>query len=143
MNFKDKPKYVAKKLIGRTIEPEGLVAEIIETEPYKSGNQTERRHRMMLAPGQIGIMPHRGLSFINIATEEAGIPSCVLIRAVRIDDVLYDGPGKVGKILNARNLEYKIMGKDIPIRGQTKPSTFYAPKDKADNSQGRYRLKGI
>lgn len=143
MNFKNKPKHVAKELIGRTIEPDGLVAEIIETEPYKGGNQTERRHCMMLAPGQIGIMPYRRLSFINIGTEAPGVPSCVLIRAVRIDDVLYDGPGRVGKVLKARNLEYKMMGEDIPVKGQTKPSDFYIPKDKADNSQGRYRLKGI
>ncbi|MBW2966368.1 DNA-3-methyladenine glycosylase, partial [Candidatus Woesearchaeota archaeon] len=101
MNYRKKAKEVAKELIGKKIEANGLVAEIVETEAYEGGEQTARRGCMRLAPGQIGVMPYRGLHFLNIGTKEAGTPSCVLVRAVMIDDEIVDGPGRVGKRLDA------------------------------------------
>ena len=77
MNYQNKAKQVAKELIGINMEVSGLVAEIVETEAYEGGNQTARRGCMMLAPGQIGVMPYRGLHFLNIGTEEAGKPSAI------------------------------------------------------------------
>ena len=71
-----------------------------------------------------------------------GTPSCVLIRAVRVGDDVYDGPGRVGKALDAQSLDHLVAGKDIQMSGRTKPSAFYpAVADRSDNSQGRYRLK--
>ena len=96
---------------------------------------------MRLAPGQIGLMSFRGSNFINIGTERPGVPSCVLIRAVRIGEELYDGPGKVGEALNGRGLEYKVIGDDITVTGKTKPSYYSCPLESAENSLGRYRLR--
>ena len=87
-------------------------------------------------------MTVRGNYFLNIGTEAAGTPSCVLIRAIQIEDELVDGPGRVGKKLDAPGLEYLVLGKDIPVTGRTRPSTFHPTvKERSDNSQGRYRLK--
>ena len=141
MKYNQKAKKVAEQLVGRKIEANDLVAEIIETEAYEGGEQTSRRGCMKLAPGQLGVMPFRGLYFLNIGTEAAGVPSCVMIRAVKVEDELYDGPGKVGKVLDAKSLEYKVMEQDVPLSGRTKPSDYSLPEKRADNSLGIYRLK--
>jgi 3-methyladenine DNA glycosylase Mpg len=141
-NFERNAKTVAKELIGKTLESPDYIAQILETEGYEGGEQTPRRTCMLLAPGQIGIMPFRGLDFLNIGTERAGKPSCVLIRAVEIDGETYEGPGKVGKILDANSLEFQVVGKDIGLGGQTKPSTYTKSATKmSDNSTGRYKSK--
>ena len=142
MDYTQKSKQVAEELIGMRLEtPSGLVAEIIETEAYEGGNQTNRRYCMRLAPGQVGVMPFRGLNFLNIGTEEAGTPSCVLIRSVKVDNELVEGPGRVGKRLDAKSLEFLVAGKDIKLTGKTKPSEYFAAEGQSDNSLGRYRLK--
>jgi len=141
MNYKNNAKQVAEALVGKKIEANGLVAEIVETEAYEGGEQTARRGCMKLAPGQLGVMPFRGNYFLNVGTQEAGVPSCVMIRAVNVDGELVDGPGKVGKVLDANGLEYKVLGKEVPVSGKTKPSEFYETEKQSGNSQGRYRLK--
>ena len=98
---------------------------------------------MRLAPGQVGVMPFRGLYFVNVGTKAAGEPSCVLLRALQTQDGVIDGPGRVGKALDAQNIEYLLVGKDIPLTGQTKDSRFSKPEEKSDNSQGRYRMAGV
>jgi 3-methyladenine DNA glycosylase Mpg len=141
MNYARSAKEVAKDLVGKVIDVRGKQAEIVETEAYEGGEQTQRRHCMLLAPGQIGVMPYRGFDFMNVGTQRAGEPSCVLIRAVRIGEDLFDGPGKVGKVLEARLVEYQMLGKDILVTGTTKESDYTKPAERSDNSQGRYRLR--
>ena len=140
-NFARKSNVVARELIGKTLETEDYVAKILETEAYEGGEQTSRRTCMLLAPGQIGVMPFRGLSFFNIATDRVGFPSCVLVRAVEVDGELYEGPGKVGSVLNVSSLDYKVVGKDIGLGGSTLPSTHDQSCIMSDNSLGRYRAK--
>lgn len=141
MDYTRNAKEVAKDLIGRKLDIKGQLVEIVETEAYEGGEQTARRYCMKLAPGQVGIMPYRGLDFVNIGTQAAGEPSCVLIRAVKIGDTLIDGPGRVGKAVDAKNIEYLVLGKDIPVSGRTKDSDFFKPEDISSNSKGRYRLR--
>jgi 3-methyladenine DNA glycosylase Mpg len=132
---------VARDLVGRVIDVDGKRAEIVETEAFEGGEQTSRRHCMLLAPGQIGVMSYRGLHFMNVGSEAAGVPSCVLIRSVIVNGQMCEGPGRVGKALDAQNLEYKVLERDIPVTGTTRPSEFSEPDERSDNSKGRYRLK--
>ena len=142
MDYARNAQEVAQDLVGMVLDVNGQYAEIVETEAYEGGEQTARRGCMRLAPGQIGVMPYRGLYFLNIGTEAAGTPSCVLVRAVQVEGELVDGPGKVGKRLDARSLELQVLGKDIPVSGQTKPSDFVpAQAERSGNSLGRYRLR--
>jgi len=141
MDYKQKSKQVAKELIGRKIYANELKAEIIETEAYEGGEPTKSRECMNYSPGQIGIMPFRGLNFINIGTEKSGVASCVLVRSIKVGDEIIEGPGKVGKSLDAKSLEYKLLGKDVPLTGRTKPSKFHKNKGSSENSLGRYSIK--
>ena len=131
---------VAEQLIGKTMNlPSGL-AQIVETEAYEGGDQTPKRHCMLLAPGQIGIMNYRGHHFVNIGAENAGVPSCVLIRAINLDGELIDGPGRVGKAIDGPSLEYNVLETNISVTGKTMPSTYTANPTGSDNSLGIYRM---
>lgn len=140
-NFARKSDVVARELVGRTLETEDYFAKILETEAYEGGEQTPRRTCMLLAPGQLGVMPFRGLSFLNIGTEKAGVPSCVLVRAVEIDGEIYEGPGRVGNVLDADSLDYKVVGQEIGLGGKTQSSVHERSCDISSNSLGRYKSK--
>lgn len=141
MKYDRTAREVAKDLVGRVLDVDGLEVRIIETEAYEGGAQTKSRECMQCAPGELGVMPFRGNYFLNIGTRAEGEPSCVLIRAAEVDGELYDGPGKVGKALDASELVGWRLGKDISVKGETTPSSFSRPAEKSDNSKGRYRLK--
>tara|TARA_Y100000296_G_C5016406_1_gene177643 strand:- start:120 stop:545 length:426 start_codon:yes stop_codon:yes gene_type:complete len=139
MKYENKSYEVAQNLVGKVLKINNQKVQVIETEAFEGGKQTPQRACMRYAPGQIGLLNYRGSKFVNIGTEAAGFPSCVLLRAVKIEDELIEGPGKVGKALNAESLEFLVLGKDIRVTGRTKPCEFYRT-EVSSNSLGRYRL---
>ncbi|HIH11023.1 TPA: hypothetical protein HA241_02450 [Candidatus Woesearchaeota archaeon] len=114
-------------------------AVVLETEGFETNDDvTPSRYCMLAAPGQIDTMPHRGQIFFNIGTSKVGVPSCVMVRAISIDETVIDGPGKVGAALYADYLKGKFLGKDIPLEGITRPSGYIPGHN---YSTGRHRVQ--
>lgn len=137
----ENPLYVAEELIGKYMEVQGQSYQITGTEAFEGGKQTPSRACMLKGPGVLATMPFRGMNFLNVGTEAAGKPSCVMIRSVRTEDKAFDGPGKVGKQLNARDLENLVLGSDVPLSGTTQSSDYINAHDLSGNSLGRYSIK--
>lgn len=115
---------VAKDLLGmelvRRVGLKTIRAIITETEAYKgfvdkashaSRGKTKRNAPMFSSPGTLYIYLVYGMHWcLNIVTERDGYPAAVLIRAVRIGDMHYNGPGKltralhINKRLNDKNI---------------------------------------
>jgi 3-methyladenine DNA glycosylase Mpg len=98
---------VAKELVGKRLvrEVKGSKIELVITEisAHEGGSPTQARNGMNYAPGRIFLMPFRGRLFLNIATDHAGMPSCVFIRKgadiTGKQIILLDGPAKLTKHL--------------------------------------------
>ena len=75
---------VAKELAGKRMirDANGSKIELVITEisAHEGGTPIQARNGMSYAPGKIFLMPFRGRLFLNIATDHAGMPSCVFIR---------------------------------------------------------------
>jgi DNA-3-methyladenine glycosylase len=115
---------VAKDLLGkyivRKIGDRKLTGKIVETEAYigpgdkashaYGGRITSRNWIEYLDGGYIYIYLVYGLHWqLNITTNTAGRPECVLIRALD-GDILADGPGKVCRYLR---LNKSFYGEDL------------------------------
>jgi 3-methyladenine DNA glycosylase Mpg len=99
---------VARDLVGnrlvRNIDDRKIEVVITEVMAHEGGTPIQARAGMEYAPGKIFLMPYRGRLFLNIATDAAGIASCVFIRTgIDITDpdnpVVLDGPAKLTKHL--------------------------------------------
>lgn len=115
---------VAKELLGKYIVANGMMGKIIETEAYIGhqdrashafgGKITERNKIEYLIGGHIYIYLVYGMYWqLNITTDGAGHPGCVLIRAIdcdREDIKKSNGPGKLCKYLN---LDKSFYGEDL------------------------------
>ncbi|MFP4424174.1 MAG: DNA-3-methyladenine glycosylase [Candidatus Woesearchaeota archaeon] len=137
----ENPLYVAEELIGMYMEVHGQSYQITGAEAFEGGKQTPRRECMLKAPGVLAPMPFRGMHFLNVGTEAAGKPSCVMIRSVRTEEKTFDGPGKVGKELNAVDLEGLVLGSDVRLNGTTQPSDYINGHEFSGNILGRYNIK--
>jgi len=115
---------VARELLGkyivRKIRKKELVGKIIETEAYigprdkashaYGGKITSRNWPEYLEGGHIYIYFVYGMYWqLNVVTEKAGRPECVLIRALDLGK-LADGPGKVCRYLK---LDKSFNGEDL------------------------------
>ncbi len=135
-------KAVAKDLLGKVLvrkigrkEISGL---IVETEAYDGfqdqashafRGRTPRTEVMFGKPGHWYVYFTYGMHhMLNVVTREAGHPAGVLIRAVRMDGVVINGPGKltkffqIDKSLNARRAEKKsglwIEDREVAVPGK-------------------------
>ena len=125
--FRRPAEEVAKDLLGRYLVREtrdlSLAGRIIQTGAYEEGTEIPSREGMLYTPGTIFVMPFRGSSFLNIATDRSEEPSCVLVRQVALNEGVLDGPGKVGDFFEIENLngllfenEFQLMGNSVDQR---------------------------
>tara|TARA_Y100000310_G_scaffold29633_1_gene28176 strand:- start:6222 stop:7184 length:963 start_codon:yes stop_codon:yes gene_type:complete len=133
---------VAQDLIGRwiirTYENGGnsfMSGRIIGAESFEGfpdGKETKARKGMKYAPGSLFVMKFMyGARLLNIGTEAANVPSCVMITEANVGNEYLDGPGKVSKALNiikdnsdaldglALGGEVSIIGDSVPREGLT------------------------
>ncbi|MBU3934785.1 DNA-3-methyladenine glycosylase [Patescibacteria group bacterium] len=119
---------VAKDLLGkhivRKIGKRKLIGKILETEAYigpkdrashaRNNKITERNRAEYLVGGHIYIYLVYGMYWqFNISTYQAGLPECVLVRAIEIPEAkisLSNGPGKLCRCLK---LDKSFYGEDL------------------------------
>ena len=104
-----------------------IFTDIYETGAYEGGKITARREGMNDGPGTIFLMPYRGNLFLNIATGNNGIASCVQIRGliatVKSKRLELLGPGKLTKHLGiSREIDSQPLGEKsnlwiLPYKG--------------------------
>lgn len=105
---------VARALLGKYLVRENgagtIAGRIIEVEAYvgtedkachASKGRTARTDVMFGPPGVSYVYLIYGMyHMLNVVTERAEFPAAVLIRAIRVDETLIDGPGKLCRELN-------------------------------------------
>lgn len=100
---------VAKDLIGKNLVFNNYRGIITETEAYR-GSDDEASHAyrgvsnrsaiMFGPPGYLYVYMIYGMYYcLNVVTEEAGWPSAVLIRGLKLPDIYLSGPGKICRYL--------------------------------------------
>tara|TARA_Y100000310_G_C20489450_1_gene718462 strand:+ start:132 stop:584 length:453 start_codon:yes stop_codon:yes gene_type:complete len=144
--FNNSAKEVAVDLIGRTIERKwgrGYTTGVIrETGAYEEGNETPSRVGMKYAPGTIFLMPFRGSSLLNVATDREGYPSCVEIRGVQFEDRMITGSGAITKFLSLSGLDDEVLGDQLRITGTSvNPALVRKIKGDAKNCLGYFLLR--
>jgi len=104
---------VARSLIGkylvRSIDGRAIAGKIIEVEAYvgpqdkachASKGRTKRTDVLFGPPGQSYVYLIYGMHHcLNVVTEREEFPAAVLIRAIEVDGVLVDGPGRLCRAL--------------------------------------------
>ena len=104
---------VARSLIGkylvRSIDGCAIAGKIIEVEAYvgsqdkachASKGRTKRTEVLFGPPGQSYVYLIYGMYHcLNVVTEQEEFPAAVLIRAIEVDGVLIDGPGRLCRAL--------------------------------------------
>lgn len=104
---------VARSLIGkylvRSIDGRAIAGKIIEVEAYvgpqdkachASKGRTKRTDVLFGPPGQSYVYLIYGMYHcLNVVTEQEEFPAAVLIRAIEVDGVLIDGPGRLCRAL--------------------------------------------
>lgn len=104
---------VARSLIGkylvRSIDGRAIAGKIIEVEAYvgpqdkachASKGRTKRTDVLFGPPGQSYVYLIYGMYHcLNVVTEREEFPAAVLIRAIEVDGVLIDGPGRLCRAL--------------------------------------------
>ena len=112
-NFSRPTVQVARSLIGkylvRFIDGREVVGKIIEVEAYvgprdkachASKGRTHRTEVMFGMSGMAYVYLIYGMYHcLNVVTEREGFPAAVLIRAIEVDGVLIDGPGRLCRAL--------------------------------------------
>lgn len=104
---------VARSLIGkylvRSLDGREIAGRIIEVEAYvgpqdkachASKGRTKRTEVLFGPPGQSYVYLIYGMYHcLNVVTEQEEFPAAVLIRAIEVDGVLIDGPGRLCRAL--------------------------------------------
>lgn len=104
---------VARSLVGkylvRSLDGREIVGRIVEVEAYvglqdkachASKGRTKRTEVLFGPPGQSYVYLIYGMHHcLNVVTEQAEFPAAVLIRAIEVDGVLIDGPGRLCRAL--------------------------------------------
>ena len=137
---------VAVDLIGRTIERKwgkGYINGVIrEIGAYEEGNETPSRVGMKYSPGTIFLMPFRGSSLLNIATDRTGYPSCVEIREVQFEDKMITGSGAITRFLSLPNLDGAVLGEQLKITGESvNPALVRRTEGVPENCLGYFSIK--
>ncbi|HJT19453.1 MAG TPA: DNA-3-methyladenine glycosylase [Nitrospira sp.] len=105
---------VARSLVGKYLVRENgkqtIAGKIVEVEAYigpqdkachASKGRTARTDVLFGPPGFSYVYLIYGMYHcLNVVTEPAGFPAAVLIRAVEVDGVLIDGPGRLCRALD-------------------------------------------
>jgi DNA-3-methyladenine glycosylase len=109
---------VAKELLGKTLVFSQFKGVITETEAYRgSDDEASHAHRgptsrsaiMFGPPGYSYIYLIYGMYYcLNVVTEDVGQPSAVLIRGLRLPDILLDGPGKICRHLGINKIHQGV-----------------------------------
>lgn len=109
---------VASNLLGKKLVYGKFTGIITETEAYRGRDDeashaypgiTKRSAIMFGPPGYSYIYLIYGMYYcFNIVTEEAGEPSAVLIRGLKLPDIHLDGPGKICRHLGLSKQENGI-----------------------------------
>jgi 3-methyladenine DNA glycosylase len=131
---------VAKELAGKRLirDANGSKIELVITEvsAHEGGTPIQARNGMNYAPGKIFLMPFRGRLFLNIATDHAGMPSCVFIKkgaditGERI--LLLDGPAKLTKHLRIlQKMDGDLLNSELYV-----DDSFVDPKLVAPGERG-------
>ena len=145
--FRRPAEEVAKDLLGRYLVREtrniSLVGRIIQTGAYEESIETPSREGMLYTPGTIFVIPFRGNSFLNIATDRSGEPSCALIRQVALNEEVLDGPGRVGDFFEIEDLDGLLFRDEFQLNGNSvAPSKIKRQvKGTSENCLGYYSLK--
>lgn len=145
-------KALLKGKIMRKLPCGNIEGAILETGAYQGGNITKSRRGMLYKPGTIFLMPFRGLTSLNIATEEEYFTSCVEIRAAEFDGKLIETPHKLTKFLSldyyepAKNLDGKMLGEELLIKPLEKslPESqiiVHRPSSRSDNCIAYYTVR--
>ena len=147
---------IAKALLdGKIIRnlPEGkLIGRILGTGSYEDGRPVQSRRGMLYDSGKIFLMPFRGLTSLNIATDIRAIPSCVEIRAAEFDGQIIETPYKLAKFLSLdykipeKNLDGRLLGDELCIELPEKPIPedciiINRPNTKSENCISYYSFK--
>jgi DNA-3-methyladenine glycosylase len=133
---------IARSLIGKYLLRESgkgmTAAKIIETEAYigpqdlachASKGRTGRTEVLFGPPGMAYVYLIYGMYHcLNVVTEREGFPAAVLIRAIEVDGVLIDGPGRLCRALDidrtlnrmdltaGQGLWFEHRGEPVPSR---------------------------
>jgi len=165
--FARKAEEVARDLLSRSILrklPNGeiLDALIVKTAAYEGGKITPTRNGMLYAPGTIFLMPYRGFTSLNIATDRSEFPSCVEIRSGALnwrtltapgdqikEQITIETPYKLAKELylsvkddapKGHNLDNVLIGEKLWFEGErtNEEIKFIRPSEASDNCLGYY-----
>lgn len=100
---------VAQQILGQVLCFNGMQGTIVETEAYighddpachAAQGKTPRNAVMFGKAGYSYVYFIYGMYFcLNIVTEKEGFPAAVLIRGLRVGDMLLNGPGKLCRYL--------------------------------------------
>jgi DNA-3-methyladenine glycosylase len=132
---------VARSLIGkylvRSLDGREVAGRIIEVEAYVgSGDKAchaskgkTRRTEVMFGPsGKAYVYLIYGMYHcLNVVTERQEFPAAVLIRAIEVDGVLIDGPGRLCRALQIdRSLDRTDLTtqESMPVSGPRSPGGF-------------------
>lgn len=138
---------VARDLLGRILvvkTPSATVfGKITETGAYEGGEETELRKGMKYGPATIFLMGYRGSDLFNIATDRKGVPSCVEVREIEIDDKKIKGSGRVSKALGVtQDLDGLVLGEKVQIAGESVDLLqIRRRRGQTDNCLGYYSIK--
>ena len=89
--FARDPRLIAPSLLGALLVHDDVVGRIVETEAYLAAGdaaahafrgRTRRTEVLFGEPGRAYVFRTRQHCCLNVVTQEAGVPGCVLIRAV-------------------------------------------------------------
>jgi DNA-3-methyladenine glycosylase len=142
----------AKALIGCTLEHEGAVGVIVETEAYHETEpachafigETDRSRVLFEPPGRLYVYRSYGIhALANIVVEPAGVGAAVLLRALepveglelmaarrgrtRPED-LCSGPGKLTQALDIELIHNDTSVRDGPVRVGPPPRGWERPE---------------
>ncbi|WP_047999841.1 DNA-3-methyladenine glycosylase [Lactiplantibacillus herbarum] len=128
---------IAASLLGKQLclqTPTGmLTAWITETEAYLGAkdagahayqnHQTARNQALWQPAGTIYIYQMRALFLLNIVTQKAGVPECVLIRGIEpvegLDQMQRQRPVQLANLTNGPGKLMQALGLDKTLNGQS------------------------
>jgi DNA-3-methyladenine glycosylase len=116
--------YRGKKIIGEITETEAYIGEN-DLASHASRGRTARTKIMYGKAGHAYIYLVYGMHYMfNIVTEKKDFPAAILIRALKIDDKLINGPGKLSqfmKIDKNLNNEDLVTSKKLWLENHSTP----------------------
>lgn len=104
--------YRGKKIIGEITETEAYIGEN-DLACHASHGRTPRTEIMYGEAGNTYIYLVYGMHYMfNIVTEKKDFPAAVLIRAIKANKELIDGPGKISKLMR---IDKNLNNEDLVV----------------------------